>query len=241
METTSGVRSHSDSCNHCKVKIPPFMRNIKIWFTQVENSFKLARITSESTKFQYLICNLPAEILEEYEALLDDSCDSSYSNLKNALLEKYQITPQDATQKFWNIQSLEGKSPSTALRELQTLIKCFDKNADLETNILLRNRFESIMPADIKIPLLCKDFQTLTEMAKFADKLIRISNDKTFNLFKVQHNAFNEIKDNENHEVKLEQSNQFCFYHRKFGKKAIKCQSPCNWNEINSGNGQKKQ
>lgn len=46
------------------VKLPPFWKdNPTLWFAQVDASFALSRITSDDTKFRYVIVNLDQTVL----------------------------------------------------------------------------------------------------------------------------------------------------------------------------------
>ncbi|KAH9382515.1 hypothetical protein HPB48_011332 [Haemaphysalis longicornis] len=49
-----------------QLRLPTFVRkNPHVWFAQVEAVFDLHRVTSETTRFHHLLCNLPPEVADE--------------------------------------------------------------------------------------------------------------------------------------------------------------------------------
>ncbi|KAH9377809.1 hypothetical protein HPB48_020413 [Haemaphysalis longicornis] len=49
-----------------QLRLPTFVRkNPHVWFAQVEAVFDLHRVTSETTRFRHLLCNLPPEVADE--------------------------------------------------------------------------------------------------------------------------------------------------------------------------------
>ncbi|GBL89936.1 hypothetical protein AVEN_178358-1 [Araneus ventricosus] len=58
------VEGSNAGCDRVAVKIPSFWtNNAKLFFIQLEASFRLARVTVEQTKFDYLVAALEPETL----------------------------------------------------------------------------------------------------------------------------------------------------------------------------------
>ena len=167
-DSKSGVRSDGE-CFHLTTKLPAFIPNVSLWFLQVENSFKISRITSEHAKHLHLTCALPPQILEDFEIFLT----GSYSELKAAILERYAMPPKLALKEFCNIRSLNGQSASAILRKLQSLMKVFNPLADIETAPVLTHQFKNSLPDNVRALLLCKRFENIAETAKFVDEALR--------------------------------------------------------------------
>ena len=70
------------------VKPPPFWRDRPaLWFAQLEAQFTLAGITTEATKYSYVIANLDERYAKEVEDLLSmPPTDTPYTKLKTELI-----------------------------------------------------------------------------------------------------------------------------------------------------------
>ena len=216
------------------------MKNATLWFIQVENSFEISKIVSDRTKLQHLSCALPVDILEEFQVLLG----TTYSQLKNAILEKYAITPRAALQEFCGTHSLGAQSASTTLRKLQGFLRIFNPSADIETDPMLKNQFENALPRTTRAMILCKDFKTLPEMANFCDEIMSIQNSTEDNVYGIMRKQYSTNDIDSSRAAKAlspNNNNGMCYYHRRFGKLARKCQTPCSWKISPSGNEHEEQ
>lgn len=70
------------------IKLPPFWReNPMLWFAQIEAGFALSRITSDETKFQYVILNLDSNVLPFVtDIITTPSALNKYEAVKNRII-----------------------------------------------------------------------------------------------------------------------------------------------------------
>uniref|UniRef100_A0A6P7GDG0 Uncharacterized protein LOC114336780 n=1 Tax=Diabrotica virgifera virgifera TaxID=50390 RepID=A0A6P7GDG0_DIAVI len=102
------------------VKIPPFWPKYpEIWFLQVENQFTLANITSDATKFNYIVANLDtAYILEVRDIIVSPTANREQQKIKR-LLEHEELGDRRPSQFLRHLQSLAGITvPDNIVRSL---------------------------------------------------------------------------------------------------------------------------
>ncbi|GFQ77072.1 uncharacterized protein TNCT_646171 [Trichonephila clavata] len=73
------------------IKIPPFWTDrLEIWFFQVEAQFQISRISSEETKFNYLVSQLEPKYVENIWDIVNSKSDTKYTDSKNRLLSLFK-------------------------------------------------------------------------------------------------------------------------------------------------------
>ena len=66
-----GLRPESATVNATAVKLPPFWSgNPEVWFKQVESNFTTRKITTEQTKFDYVIQALDNSTAEKVQSVI---------------------------------------------------------------------------------------------------------------------------------------------------------------------------
>ena len=149
------------------IKVPPFYRrNTSAWFKTLESQFKLARITSEETRFHYLVANLPEDIAA---LLLTESTQEHYSDLKAEVISAVEKTKQEKINDLFDITDIGDDKPSIFLRKLITKMENCNITA---TNDELTQRLLRCLPASVSTPL--RAFQDLSphRIAAIADSML---------------------------------------------------------------------
>ena len=84
---------------HVAVKLPDFwVKDPKMWFSQAEAQFRRARITAETTMYDYVLMKLPEDVVMSVRALVSAieadpvKQEQSYTLMKEALLGSYGKT-----------------------------------------------------------------------------------------------------------------------------------------------------
>jgi hypothetical protein len=84
---------------HVAVKLPDFwVKDPKMWFVQAEAQFRRARITAETTMYDYVLMKLPQDVVMSVRALVSAieadpvKQEASYTLMKEALLGSNGMT-----------------------------------------------------------------------------------------------------------------------------------------------------
>ena len=149
------------------VKMPPFYRrNVAAWFRTLESQLKLARITSQATKFHHLVSHLPEDIAA---LLLTDSTPENYDNLKEEVVRVIEKSKQEKINDLFDITDIGDDKPSIFVRKLTSKMEqCgLSANDDEITQKLLR-----CLPPNVATPL--RAFQDLppSRVAAIADSMM---------------------------------------------------------------------
>ncbi|CAE1255955.1 unnamed protein product [Acanthosepion pharaonis] len=106
------------------LNIPAFnTTNTKSWFVQIQALFDAKRITSQRTRYCYLVEKLPADIVEEVMDLLENVPDDNpYDRLKEAILKRTSASNEAMLRNLFTQVELGDRTPSQLLRHMRTLL-----------------------------------------------------------------------------------------------------------------------
>ena len=84
------------------VKLPPFWKdNPSLWFAQVEAAFAISRITSDETKFRYVILNIDTTALPLVSDIIATPPEQGkYNALKSRLIGSLDETSESKLRKL---------------------------------------------------------------------------------------------------------------------------------------------
>jgi hypothetical protein len=158
---------------HVAVKLPDFwVKDPKMWFSQAEAQFRRARITAQSTMYDYVLMKLPEDVVMSVRALVSAieadpvKQETSYNLLKEALLGSYGKTKWQMAYALLDHPDLGDRRPSAMMAEMLSLR--FETSAPDSLFLAL---FLRRLPASIRDHLAAVNHATATEMATHADVL----------------------------------------------------------------------
>lgn len=236
------------------VKVPSFWKpDPKIWFIQLEAQFRNAGITSDQTKYDYVVSSIEADILTRVtDILLDPPQDDKYNAIKNRLISLYSETETQQIQKLLSEMELGDKKPSQLLCEMRNLAGTKVTDPFLKTLWLQR------LPVNMR-SILSVSSDDLSNLASMGDKIWelnpvspQISNvisdgvdqntikslqkqmsELTMEVSRISRNqqrgSFNRdrSKSRRRSNSYISENSNFCYYHRRFGEQSFKCIQPC--------------
>lgn len=253
--------TNAQQAENCKVsiKIPPFWTDKpEIWFFQIEAQFEINSITSENTKFNYLVSQLEPKYVENiWDIVTDRTATTKYSLAKTRLLDVFKESESKRIKRLVTGIELGDLKPSQLLQKMKNIA------TDDVSDKILKTLFLDKMPDSIKHILLVSE-ESLEKLAIMADKIVEMNvkpeiystNEKSDTMSHIlkkisllenqvarlnihrQSRSDNRSFDSPRHRSRSRSQNRkynpngkLCFYHFKFGAKCIpeKCKQPCSW------------
>jgi hypothetical protein len=156
------------------VKIPPMWKNnITVWFVQVEANFDVANITSDLTKYNYLLTAIDTDTLSAItDVIIKPPEIDKYQTLKKRIIEEFSDTQSQQIRKLLSDLTLGDRKPSVLLRQMRELAK------DSVTKEFLKTIWLERLPTQTQA-ILSVSSAELTELATLADKIHEIRPEPT--------------------------------------------------------------
>ncbi|KAH9374688.1 hypothetical protein HPB48_014696 [Haemaphysalis longicornis] len=107
-----------------ELRLPTFVRkNPHVWFAQVEAVFDLHRVTSETTRFRLLLCNLLPEVADEVADVIGARLnDAPYQRLKQSILDRTTASESACLRHLLTHEELGDRRPSQLLNTMRQLV-----------------------------------------------------------------------------------------------------------------------
>ncbi|GFR65672.1 transposon Ty3-G Gag-Pol polyprotein [Elysia marginata] len=146
-------------------KLPEFWTTSpEVWFARVEAQFGTKNITTDQTKYDYVVSALDVKTAEEVQDVLVNPPDTNkYITIKTALLKAFGKSQAQRDSELLNLNGLGDRKPTALLRKINAL------NDDPQT--LKRALFLSNLPSDIRSILAGQDFIDIGKLAEAADRI----------------------------------------------------------------------
>ncbi|XP_035224919.1 uncharacterized protein LOC118197513 [Stegodyphus dumicola] len=154
------------------VKILPFwVEKPEMWFFTVEAQFKISGITSEDTRFNYLVAQLEPKFIENIWDIIRDDTPNKYSAAKERLLSNFKESEKKkkSIKRLLTGLELGDLKPSQLLRKMRAL-----GDADDVSDKVLRTLWMEKLPDQVKNILIVSDEGT-DKLATMADKILEMN------------------------------------------------------------------
>ena len=227
-----------------------------MWFSLLECSFKAFKITNSLTKFTHAVSLLPPEVLPQVSDVIATAptADKPYEDLKVAVLKILQSSVATRLRELLSKEELGDEKPSQLLSRMKLLLGDKYQSFDAE---LFKQLFYQRLPSAIQRSLFSvKDNLTADAIATLADDFMAtLPSSQASSISVAPHDSqlaqLTQLVSQLTTEVaslKLQlrgrprsrsstpnrrrlnsrsRSPGSCWYHRKFGEKALKCVAPC--------------
>jgi len=166
---------------HVAVKLPDFwVKDPKMWFSQAEAQFRRARVTAETTMYDYVLMKLPEDVVMSVRALVSAieadpvKQEESYTLMKAALLGSYGKTKWQMAYALLDHPELGDRRPSAMMAEMLALRYEATAPDSLFFALFLRR-----LPSSIRDHIAAANHTTAAEMATHADILWDARNSAT--------------------------------------------------------------
>jgi hypothetical protein len=154
-----------------------------MWFSQAEAQFRRARITAQTTMYDYVLMKLPEDVVMSVRALVPlvsaieadpVKLEESYTLIKEALLGSYGKTKWQMAYALLDHPELGDRRPSAMMAEMLALRYEATAPDSLFLALFLRR-----LPSSIRDHLAAANHTTAAEMATHADILWDARNSAT--------------------------------------------------------------
>ncbi|XP_039765343.1 uncharacterized protein LOC120637573 [Pararge aegeria] len=239
------------------IKVPPFYPDDpEIWFAQLEGQFALANITSDMTKFYYVIGHIEHQYAKEIkDIIVNPPAAQKYDKLKSELINRLSASKASKIKQLLRHEELGDRKPSQFFRHLRDLAGAEFPDEYLHTIWISR------LPVNVQTVLAAQRSATLEEQAELADRIMDIASSKPNVHASVSPSPVDDDLRKEVSELRRQierltskfsnRSRQsarqpqrgrsrsrsqssyrkypVCFYHSKYGNQANKCVRPCDF------------
>lgn len=245
--------STMDKASALRVKLPQFSTTaVSTWFLRAECQFRLRNITSSQTKADYILEALTEQAFERIAPWLEQQADTlDYDALKRHLLSKYTLTSSARAEKALDLMNtpLGDLTATWAYEELKAIITLPDRDSKGKPKeiSLLREIWLRRLPPTVRAALTDTDVEDVTILLDKADALLDAAKASTRSAQHIGVARDQDVDKVMEEEVPIDgafnqrripardykswnrQDQYLCFYHKRFGAKARKCVTGCNW------------
>lgn len=252
MPLTTEDSSNADTCT-VAVRLPAFSPNETLtWFRRAEIQFRLKKITSPTTKSDYVLEALPETVFRRVAPWLDEQPDTiDYNDLKKHLLREYSLSSSERAKRIIAMPggAIGDRTASQVWNEISVL--CRIPILDLTNNTthqevdLKKEIWLQCLPDHIRALMYDTDDTKMPDLIKKADALMEAHKmtQAAQPVVPINHAATSEK------EQPIKQQNRrrspfatltdsgICTYHERFGAKARSCVDGCVWASKNARGG----
>lgn len=153
------------------VRVPPFWpEEPALWFAQVESQFILSKITTDETKFCYLVAQLDHQYAAEVKDVITNPPPTDkYDKLKSELIKRLSASQEKRVKQLLMHEELGDRKPSQFLRHLQSLA------GPAVPRDFLTTIWSSRLPANIQTVIASQIDLPLDKLSDIADKVHEIA------------------------------------------------------------------
>ncbi|XP_055522909.1 uncharacterized protein LOC129717091 [Wyeomyia smithii] len=214
-----------------------------MWFAQAEAQFILANVTKDDTKFYHIVAKVDQTVICHISDLVSNPpAQEKYKALKERLIARFALSLEARLDKLLGASDLGDMRPTHLLAKMQEVAAGLNVNENL-----LKMLFLQRMPSNIR-PVLTISDGTLAKLAEIADKMIEqpqaasVSTpsssadvDQTEYLkeqievlsAEIRRLRVNSVPRRNRSSSRSRSTNDLCWYHQKYGTKALRCKQPC--------------
>ncbi|BHF60762.1 hypothetical protein SprV_0100372800 [Sparganum proliferum] len=137
--TDTEPKADSPDVSNLSFKLPPFTpSNPRVWFRQIEAVFSTSRITSERTRYSYVVQSLPFDVAVDVDDLLDPiPANDPYTQLKNAVIQRVAKSANRMLRELFTQVELGDQTPSQLMRHMRSLLAGSHMDDDIFRQIWL--------------------------------------------------------------------------------------------------------
>ncbi|KAL0831366.1 hypothetical protein ABMA28_002191 [Loxostege sticticalis] len=244
------------------VRVAPFWPDKPaIWFAQLEGQFAISNITADTTKFYYVISQLDNQYAAEVEdIIISPPSTNKYEKLKSELIKRLSASKEKKVKQLLMHEELGDRKPSQFLRHLQNLagpgvpedfvrtiwtsrlphnmqqIIASQATSPIETLADLADRIQDIAPPAPVVAATSSSRSSNSILDDMARQIAELT--KKVEALSSQQRSRPRYQSSHRQRSRSRSKSRYrkhplCWYHAKFGSKASKCISHCDFKAEN--------
>lgn len=152
------------------VRVPPFWpHDPELWFAQLEGQFLVNNITSDSTKYGYVVGSLEARYAAEVkDVIINPPSSGKYAKVKTELIARLSLSQEVKIRQLLEKEEVGDRKPSQFLRRLR------DLGGKAITDPLLRTLWTGRLPQHLQAILAAQPETSLDAAASLADRVLEV-------------------------------------------------------------------
>jgi hypothetical protein len=221
--------------------LPPFWRERpELWFAYAEARFNFAAITSEKTKFNYIISQLDyRHAVEVEDIIVSPPADKPYTTLKTELVRRVSSSRDQLVHQLVIHEETGDRKPSQFLHHLKILAPdvpddflrsiWFSKLPPHIQTILAGQAKGSLDAAVAQAPDTTSLLQKIEDLSR---QVAALTSSRT------RHRSLSRDRRKVNDTscpAHNSADRDYCWYHRQFGDEARRCTPPCSFRQQGNG------
>ena len=151
-------------------KFPPFWpEDPEIWFAQIEALFNIHNITTDNTKFDYVLAHSTAELFPYVTTLIKEELpagETKFKKFKERVIQSFSTSAEVKLRKLFKGQDLGGKKPT------QFLVLLKNNSGGQCNDTVLKSLFLEHLPENVRSILAVSNTTDLDNLALLADKIM---------------------------------------------------------------------
>ena len=227
------------------------------WFYRAEMMFRIRGTTSEKRKAELVLECLPPGCWNVVSKFFDDHQGApTYTQVKEELLEHWDTKPSARAKQFFAyLGSTAGEMNMSAMYHTLQTLTTIPKSTTRDkaaVNLVMEMTLQ-LYPKQVRAQLPDYLDMDLKDFLRRADKIVAAYNEPATIAAAASSSAAADPQPSSDSEsevtaplkmksviVKPERKHQrrpqkeICYYHRRFGPKAFRCQAPCDWTPKNA-------
>ncbi|CAE1140302.1 unnamed protein product [Acanthosepion pharaonis] len=151
-----------------RMELPTYNMNAQTWFIQLDAIFQARHVTSQQSKFAFVVEKLPAEIAAEVaDVLINLPPEKPYEVLRQAILQRTGCSEERKIKDLLTNVTLGDSKPSQLLRRMVTLLG----NNTISETVLKQMWLEKLQPDIVQILAVLTEVD-VHKLASIADKIV---------------------------------------------------------------------
>ena len=218
----------TNMANNAFIKLPEFWEfSPMAWFAQTEAQFAIRDITDDTTRYHVVSALGRSTATRAANFLANPPDHGKYRDLKAFLLKTFGLSQSERAQRLLAIRGLGDRKPSEHMEMMLNLL-----GAE-EPNFLLMELFLQHMPPQVRTALAGTRITEPRALAEEADRFFLAAQSFAPVVLAPTRSAYPPDSDRLTNRAPVaadgRASNGMCYFHARFGAKAKRCRSPCNF------------